>query len=146
MDSMEQELEGFTWEVYYKLRESLLKFDDYQVDTELRNQAAVYSYYHSLMCIAKRKLEEEDMTLEHFISSTRKEAKNNMSFPGKKMTAKDLDDLVLSADDYKEYKTNLNDATLKYELLKGLVRSLEHRKDMLQQISANKREETKLYK
>ena len=69
-----------------------------------------------------------------------------MSFPGKKMTAKDLDDLVLSADDYKEYKTNLNDATLKYELLKGLVRSLEHRKDMLQQISANKREETKLYK
>ncbi len=63
-----------------------------------------------------------------------------------KVTAKDLDDIVLGDTYYTELQTNLDEATFKYEMLKGLVRALEQKKDMLQQISANKREETKLYK
>jgi hypothetical protein len=63
-----------------------------------------------------------------------------------KLTAKDLDDLVFADESYQMALTEVNDATFKYELLKGLVRALEQKKDMLQQVSANKREETKLYK
>jgi len=35
---------------------------------------------------------------------------------------------------------------LKYTLLKGLVSSLDHKKDMLVQLSSNRRAETNLYR
>ena len=63
-----------------------------------------------------------------------------------KLTAKDLDDLVLADDSFVVAQKEVNEATFKYELLKGLVKALEQKKDMLQQVSANKREEIKLYK
>tara|TARA_R110000796_G_scaffold200956_1_gene317095 strand:- start:669 stop:902 length:234 start_codon:yes stop_codon:yes gene_type:complete len=77
------------------------------------------------------------------MSKLRKEAKRDSSV---KLTAKDLDDLVFADDQYTVRQNALDDATFKYEMLKGLVRALEQKKDMLQQSSANKREETKLYK
>jgi len=108
-------------------------------------QATLYSYYYGLMSVAKRQMNNESTALTQFASQLRKEAKNHT--PGiKKLTAKDLDDLVFGDEDYRAKDIQLNDATFKYELLKGLVRSLEQKKDMLQQVSANKREEIKLYK
>jgi len=95
------------------------------------------------MSVAKRQMNNESTALTHFASQLRKEAKNHTL---KKLTAKDLDDLVFGDEDYRAKDIKLNDATFKYELLKGLVRSLEQKKDMLQQVSANKREEIKLYK
>jgi adenine C2-methylase RlmN of 23S rRNA A2503 and tRNA A37 len=95
------------------------------------------------MSVAKREMKYIQIEIDESMASLRREAKNNTV---KKLTAKDLDDIVFSNEDIREKQKKLNDATFKYELLKGLVRSLEQKKDMLQQVSANKREEIKLYK
>jgi len=143
MHELIESLEDFTWENYKDISDALVQFNEYEVENEMMRQASVYSYYYGLMGMAKKMVNERSLQLTRFMSKLRKEAKSSSSV---KLTAKDLDDLVFADDQYHARQTALDDATFKYELLKGLVRALEQKKDMLQQVSANKREETKLYK
>ena len=143
MKELIDSLEDFTWENYKDISDALVRFTDITVETEITRQASIYSYYNGLMCVAKKQVNELSADLDRYMSTIRKEAKQNSTA---KLTAKDLDDLVMSDSEYFTRQKEMNDATLKYELLKGLVRSLEQKKDMLIQASANKREETKLCK
>ena len=143
MENLTVLLEDFTWENYKDISDALVQFNDYEVENEMMRQASVYSYYYGLMGAAKKMMNERSLALTRFMSQLRKEAKATSSV---KLTAKDLDDLVFADDQYHARQSALDEATFKYELLKGLVRALEQKKDMLQQVSANKREETKLYK
>ena len=143
MHELIESLEDFTWENYKDISDALVSFNDYEVENEMFRQASIYSYYYGLMCMAKKMVNERSLQLTRYQSQLRKAAKFESST---KLTAKDLDDLVLSEDQYQARQTLLDEAIFKYELLKGLVRALEQKKDMLQQVSANKREETKLYK
>ena len=143
MHELIESLEDFTWENYKDISDALVQFNEYEVENEMFRQASIYSYYYGLMGMAKKIVGERGVVLTRFMSKLRKEAKSTSSV---KLTAKDLDDLVFSDEKYFQLQTALDDATFKYELLKGLVRALEQKKDMLQQVSANKREETKLYK
>lgn len=143
MDELKELLDDFTWQNYRDISDALSKFDDNMIDQEMMRQATLYSYYYGLMSVAKREMKYIQIEIDESMASLRREAKNNTV---KKLTAKDLDDIVFSNEDIREKQKKLNDATFKYELLKGLVRSLEQKKDMLQQVSANKREEIKLYK
>tara|TARA_Y100000296_G_C5130320_1_gene235175 strand:+ start:34 stop:465 length:432 start_codon:yes stop_codon:yes gene_type:complete len=143
MDKLNELLEDFTWQNYKDISDALSCFDDNMIDQEMMRQATLYSYYYGLMSVAKRKMNNIQIDIDEFMASLRKEAKSSTI---QKLTAKDLDDIVFSNKILRDKQKTLNDATFKYELLKGLVRSLEQKKDMLQQVSANKREEIKLYK
>ena len=135
--------EDLTWENYVDIADSVIRFDKHEIDTEMARQASVYSYYQGLLSIAKNKLDEANLTLTTYIAQTRKEKKEGSSV---KQTAKDLDDFVESSDAFRVYTKSVNDASFKYTLLKGLVSSLEHKKDMLIQLSSNRRSETNLYR
>ena len=88
-------------------------------------------------------MNENSLEITRYAANLRKVSKKESTT---KVTAKDLDDIVFGDDYYCELQGRVDEATFKYEMLKGLVRALEQKKDMLQQVSANKREETKLYK
>lgn len=136
-------LEDFTWDNYREISDALVKFNDHDIDEEMMRQASLYSYYHGLMCAAKKSMNDLDADLTRLSAKLRSGYKSSATG---KLTAKDLDDLVLADDSYRAAQQEVNDSTFKYELLKGLVRALEQKKDMIVQVSANKREETKLYK
>jgi hypothetical protein len=141
--TLEKSLDNFTWENYHIISDNVLKFDDVSVDSELSKQASTYSYYHALMALAKKKLSDAETDHGQYMATLRKNVRNENT---SKLTAKDLDDAVLADETNKEHLNLINELSFRYELLKGLVRALEQKKDMLQQVSANKREETKLYK
>jgi hypothetical protein len=143
MQELIETLDDFTWENYKDISDALVSFSDHAVEDEMFRQASIYSYYYGLMSVAKKTVNQRSLQLTRYTAQLRKTAKFESST---KLTAKDLDDLVLSEDQYLERQTLLDEATFKYEMIKGLVRALEQKKDMLQQVSANKREETKLYK
>ena len=142
MNDLTQTLEDFSWENYKDISNALLKFDENTVESEMTRQAAIYSYYHGLMSLAKKQVGEMQADMTRFASELRKNTKSTTS---SKMTAKDLEDQVLSHPDYFARMTEVNEMNFRFELLRGLVRSLEQKKDMLQQVSANRREEAKLY-
>ena len=143
MNALIESLEDITWENYKDISDALMEYNEHQIDDEMMRQASVYSYYHGLMCAAKKKMNECNLNITHFASDLRKTTKASSTV---KLTAKDLDDIVFSDNTYSALQNSADEASFKYELLKGLVRALEHKKDMIIQVSANKREETKLYK
>jgi hypothetical protein len=143
MEDLTVLLDDFTWENYKTISDAVVKFDEYNIDNEMFRQASIYSYYYGLIGAAKKQVNDLDADIARLSAKLRSGYKHSATG---KLTAKDLDDLVLADDSYQMALTEVNDATFKYELLKGLVRALEQKKDMLQQVSANKREETKLYK
>jgi len=131
-----------TWDNYYELSDAIVKFDKHNIETEMMRQASQYSYWQGLCSMAKRDLDYANLKFTQFVASTRKNFKKESSV---KLTAKDLDDLVESTDSYTLYNKSIMDANYKYTMIKGLVQALEQKKDMLQQLSANNRAETKLY-
>lgn len=135
-------LEDFTWENYKVISDSLVKIDEFNIGDALVNQASMYSYYHGLMCAAKHIAGDKSNLATHIAATIRKNMRSSSST---KVSVSQADDAVDSDQEYMDVLRDVNDATFKYELLKGLVKALEQKKDMLQQVSANKREETKLY-
>jgi len=142
--SLLEALEDLSWENYVDVADAVTQFDKHEIDTELARQASVYSYYQGLLSVAKKALDDANLELTKFTAQTRKDQKMS-SFP-KKLTAKDLDDIVESTFEFTVYTKSVNDASFKYTLLKGLVSALDHKKDMLVQLSSNRRAETNLYR
>jgi len=142
--SLLEAFEDLTWENYVDIADAVTQFDKHEIDAELARQASVYSYYQGLLSMSKKNLDEANLTLTTYMAQTRKDKKTR-SYP-KKLTAKDLDDYVESSDEYSMYSKEVTDASFKYTLLKGLVSALDHKKDMLVQLSSNRRAETNLYK
>jgi hypothetical protein len=143
MNTLTEALDDFTWDNYKDISDGVVKFDDNNIDGEMMRQASMYSYYHGLMSLAKKGINDQQTDLARFAGELRKSIKDESRT---KMTAKDLDDAVMSSPEYFQRMNSMNEMNFKFELLKGLVRALEQKKDMLQQVSANRREETKLYK
>jgi len=141
--SLLEALEDLTWENYVEIADRATQFDKHEIDNEMTRQASVYSYYQGLLSVAKKRLDDANLDLTKFSAVARKEKKASSSV---KLTAKDLDDFVMSESEFALYTKKVNDAQFKYTLLKGLVSSLEHKKDMLVQLSSNRRAETNLYR
>ena len=60
------------------------------------------------------------------------------------MTESHLNSYVLVVPDLIEMREGLLEAQQKYNLAKNIINSMDHQKDMLVQLSANKRAEVKL--
>tara|TARA_R110002020_G_scaffold281534_5_gene497243 strand:- start:17346 stop:17786 length:441 start_codon:yes stop_codon:yes gene_type:complete len=141
--SLLEVLEDLTWENYVGIADQVTRFDKHEIDDEMSKQGSIYSYYQGLLSLSKKSLDDANLELTKYVATTRKERKESTTV---KQTAKDLDDFVESSDTFSLYTKQVNDANFKYTLLKGLVSSLEHKKDMLVQLSSNRRAETNLYR
>ena len=141
--SLLEVLDDLTWENYVGIADEVTRFDKHEIDDEMSRQASIYSYYQGLLSLSKKSLDDAHLELTKYTAQTRKVRKETSST---KQTAKDLDDFVESSEDFAVYNGSVNDAQFKYTLLKGLVSSLEHKKDMLVQLSSNRRAETNLYR
>ena len=135
-------LTNFKWDNYKDISDALTEVNQADIEKEMAQQASMYSYYHGLMASAKHELNDLQKDLQRTVSQLRAGHKQGSSV---KLTAKDLDDLVFGDQRYDDLQTTVNDASFRYDVLKGLCRALEHKKDMLVQISSNRRAETKLY-
>ena len=129
-------------EDYFDIVEETTRVDRNNIEDSLVRQSSIYASYTTMACIARADMEKANRELEKFASMTRKQIKNETSA---KMTAKDLDDALFSHLEYDEHFDRHQEAKQKYEFLKGLVMSLNHKKDMLIQLSSHQREEKKLY-
>jgi len=136
-------LEDLNWENYIEIADRATQCDKHNIDDELTRQSSVYSYYQGLLSVAKKRLDDANLDLTTYTAQTRKTHKSSSTT---KQTAKDLDDFVEASEEFGVYSKKVNDAYFKYTLLKGLVSALEHKKDMLVQLSSNRRAETNLYR
>jgi hypothetical protein len=134
--------DSLSMEVYVELCDRVTKIDKHDIDGELKRQAAIYSYYAGTMVIVKQRVDALEIKIEQRSAQVRLAAVDNSD---KKVTDKNLEAIVSADPEIFALKQDYNNLTTRYSLLKSLVTALDHKKDMLIQLSSNQRAETKLY-
>tara|TARA_R110002020_G_scaffold400856_1_gene611161 strand:+ start:1990 stop:2436 length:447 start_codon:yes stop_codon:yes gene_type:complete len=130
---------------YNEICDNITKIDRTNMDVELSRHASHYSYYSAMQDLCKKRLDDKNLDLTMYMARTRKEKTEEGRTLTKKPTAKDLDDYVLSQQEYGAICREVNELTLKYNMLRSLVQSLGQKKDLLVQLSANMRAEKNIY-
>tara|TARA_R110000868_G_scaffold13711_2_gene63567 strand:- start:14268 stop:14711 length:444 start_codon:yes stop_codon:yes gene_type:complete len=139
------ELNSLDIEKYLELSRDLSVINKDNIQGELSNSTVVFSYYHGLLVHQKRRLDGLVNNAQAFYSLTKNSELLNNKSKGAKATATYLEDFVQSNEEYISFKKQVIEQEEIYGYLKALCGALEHKKDMLVQLSANLRSETKLY-
>lgn len=133
--------EKITLESYIEICQDLSKIDKENIEEELCNFPATYSYYYGYMTRAKKQLDYYTVELEQLKAAIRLRAREKAV----KLTVALGDDIINNSDEVREVNSKILSQEEVYGLLKGICNTLEHKKDMLVQISANRRQEIKLH-
>ena len=145
MQDLNTLLEDFTWDNFQGIAQALTSIDRNSLESEMSSLPVHYSYYHALMSRAKTFLDNDHKELAHMSAQLSRECQTTSAQSGKKATAKDMENFVHTNSLYLDQLTTITTAQERYMMLKGLVHALELKKDMLVQLNANNRAETKLY-
>lgn len=129
-----------TLEKYHNIVASLSKIDKDAIDDELAHHPTVFSYYYGFMVKAKTAMDKSEVFMETLKSSLKNSCRG-----AKKCSVAELEDLVSVNQDVVQAANTYRDLEEIYGYTKAICLMLEHKKDMMIQLSANKRMETKTY-
>ena len=115
--------------------------DPHEVANQLREISALYGYYYGIMIKVKRLLDNAEDALENYKASARTSKRSE----GVKLTAVAAEDYVQSLELTGELNNEVRRLKESYGYTKGICSTLKMKKDMLVQLSANSRQESKLY-
>lgn len=133
-------LEALTLEQYHDVVAELSAIDRNRIEDELEHFPAYFSYYYGLMVRSKKNVDQAIIALESYRSTFKNEIRK-----GGKKTVDALNDEVNSLQEVQELNNTVSKNEEIYGLMKGICSTLDHKKDMLVQLSANKRQEIKLH-
>jgi len=138
-------LDNLDWASYVDICDSVLKVSSKDMDGELAAQAHVYGLWSGVQKIAEKRLAILEHEIEQRMNEAKFEALDDMMTRGIKVTDKKIESFALKDTKYNELKKSLFTTTEKLGWIKSICKALEQRKDMLVQLSANQRGETRLY-
>lgn len=136
---------NLTIEQYHDMCQNLLSISKSNLEDDLTHHSILYAHYHGLLVYVKRILDKMTVAFEQYCAKTKNDELTRNKSSGSKATATYLEDYLKTQEEYITSRNNLIDVEEIYGWLKALCFSLEHKKDMLVQMSANLRSETKLY-
>lgn len=124
------------------LSKELLKLDLENIYANLKDQSYTFFYFSMAMARLKKDYEDLVVDLNQLKFKVRKEVEE--ATPQKKLTEKYLESFVEAHPDVVKLYKKINEYDSQLEIFKGLVKALEQRRDMIVQMSSNRRAETKL--
>ena len=135
-------IENIDFETIKNLIPQILELDESNSDIKLREQPSIYTLFATMQAEAIHLQTKTELTLEDTVARKQIAAKVSTT---KKLTVADMEAIIACDEEVKDCRKDSAEATYKVNLLKGVLRGLEHQKDCLIQISANKRKEKDLY-
>jgi len=130
---------------YLSISKKYLQITESDIDTTLRNHSAIYAYFAALLSYAKRIKDNKIIEVDKKESEVMEKRRAELEMSGQKATQGALNSYVLSVPELVQLKEELALADSKYSLAKSFINALDHQKDCLVQLSANKRAEAKLF-
>jgi len=140
--SLENLYETINWETYIQLCNELTSIDETDLDAELAKQATLFSYFTGLLAYADNEVSKFEVELTYTKSKLKEDESSKSS---KKLTVAQMDMFLGAHPLVHSAELDLLELEYKAKLFSGIVRSLSQRKDMLVQISSNKKAENKMY-
>lgn len=131
-------------DLYLKLADSLLSIDKFSVNDEILKHSRLYSYYCGLLEFATKSVKDYEVDMEKHEVDLKNDARDAIIQAGARATVAAVEDYVGRDSTLHTMKKNLEEKRYKQGLLKSLVQSMSHRKDLLVQLSANSRAETRM--
>lgn len=135
-----QSLEDLNFETYSEVTQKLAEINRQSIDDELGTLPAVFSYYYGLMVASKKNVDLANIEVEHYSAFLSRRVRSEKTLPAHAIASE-----VNSDSDLKTLHNNVARCEEIYGFMRGICQTLDHKKDMLVQLSANKRQETKLY-
>ena len=132
-------------ESYQKISNTYLKITESNVDEALTTHTTVYAFFASVLTYAKSVRDGMAYVLENIEAVKKELCRIKAQEKGQKTTNAGLDTLVKTFPEVDSAKKELLKAETKYNYAKNIVDSLNHQKDCLIQLSANKRAEVKSF-
>jgi len=129
---------------YLNITTKYLNVSEDTVESALLQHTAVYAFFGAVLAYAKKKVDTESLMVEHMEAQSRESRRTALTSQGLKVTDRALDGWVKTQDNLNSLRSSLLEAQHKYNLSRNIVSSLDHQKDMLVQLSANKRAEQKM--
>jgi len=124
------------------LSKKLLELDLDNVYIHLKDQSYVFFYFSMAMAKLNKDYEDLLVDLNKIKFETRQKEEETKQ---KKLTEKYLEAFVDAHPDIIRQQKKVNEYNCQLEIFRGLVKSLEQRRDMVVQMSSNKRAEIKLH-
>jgi hypothetical protein len=131
-------------DTYLDITKSYLTIDDSNVEKALLQHTGVYAFFGAVLAHAKKKSNAVESEYEYEEAKIRESKRREMQEEGKRATDRALDAYVKTVEELRILKQSVNGADHRYNLARNIMHALDHQKDMLVQISANKRAEVKL--
>ena len=132
-------------EDYLKISKEYLQLNESDIESALIRHSATFAFFASVLTYAKRKTDLMSIQLETAEAVCMEAKRKELTEAGAKTTQGALNSYILTVPDLVDMRELQVKAVTRYNLAKNIVSSLDHQKDMLVQLSANKRAEIKLH-
>ena len=141
---MELSLEVAGKEFKGNLRE-VVKITEADLTEEFIRQPSLYAWFATLSEYASAEVETQKMNLSIQRANLDAEKRLELGQAAKKPTEAMVGSAIDVDDKYKAAQVALIESKRQYGILKGIVKALEQRKDMLIQVGSTKRQELSLH-
>lgn len=129
---------------YLDITKKYLNINEHNVEQALLTHTGVYAFFGAVLAYAKREMENFGFERDREEAKVKEDRRQELIEEGKKATDRALESYVITCASVADAQHTHQEASHKYYLAKNILNSLDHQKDMLVQISANKRAESKL--
>lgn len=130
---------------YETLTENYLTINEDNISEALVKHSPNYAFMGAVTAYAKHMMDSKEIELEKLEFDLRKEAAEILKARGVRATKDAVDSETMSNPSLIASKEAVSESQFTYNLAKNILSSMEHQKDMLVQISSNRRSELKLH-
>jgi len=134
------DLDNLTQVLYQEASDEISIIVDNCIEPEMGKLPAYFYYYYGLMVTSKYRFQRAQTEYEE----AKSEFLNSKRAGSVKLSVAAGDDLANAQSSLQELHKLATNRELIYAFMKGICNTLEHKKDMLVQLSANKRQEIKI--
>ena len=129
---------------YLPLVKKYVEVDESDINKTMSEHSALFAFFGAVLAHAKRVQDSTSTRLEMNEAKHKELRRIELHEKGQKVTESHLNSFVLVVPELIELREELLEAQQKYNLAKNILSSMDHQKDMLVQLSANRRAEVKL--
>lgn len=127
-----------------ELCKKFLDLDPDRIESTLSTHTSAFFLFSTLLAKINKEIADVQIDLDKLIFDLRDGESKRLEQSRHKVTEKYLESYVNANREIVNYRKGLNELNCQQEICKALVKALEQRKDLLVQMSSNKRAEMKL--
>jgi hypothetical protein len=129
---------------YMEITKKYIAISEYNFQEAMTKHPSTFAFFAGVMAYAKKEMDRAHLICETREAEFREARREDMKQSGLKTTDRALDAYLKIQPELQTLQRGLVVKAHKFNLCKNIVSSLDHQKDIIIQLSANKRAEAKL--